>query len=77
MPAQFLPDDCLDLGVSEFTAFDHQQSEAIYEWVPSHQGPEVSFQDLNSRGWPDSVAKPAGGRSIRHSSEVSLRALRL
>lgn len=40
--AQFLPDDCL--RVSEFAACDHKQREAVYEWVPSDQGPEVSLQ---------------------------------
>lgn len=39
--AQFLPDDCL--SASEFTVLDHQHREAIYEWVPSDQGPEVSL----------------------------------
>lgn len=39
--AQFLPDDCL--GVAEFTALDHQHNEAVFEWVPPDQGPEVSM----------------------------------
>lgn len=44
--AQFLPGDCL--GVSEFTAVDHQRKEAVYQWVSSDQVPEVSLQHLTA-----------------------------
>lgn len=32
------------MEVSEFMALDHQQSETVFEWLPSDQGPEVSPQ---------------------------------
>lgn len=60
--AHFLPDNCL--GCSEFTALDHRQNKAVYEWVPSDQGPEVSLRELHGASCPGRLnrSRSAGAR---------------